>query len=225
MVDKNLKIKFDNGAGSYDRQRRDIIPNMDQIYTIMAELASSEVSGPEILDLGAGTGLLTKHLLKRYSRGSFTLIDLSEKMLNIAKERFEDELNFKYHNQNYLECDFEGPFDIVISSLSIHHLEDIDKKYLYSKIYETLNEGGIFLNADQVLAPTPENEDIYLRNWWEKIETGSLTQAEKKIIIDRMKMDKPASLHYNLKWLKNCGFKNVDVFYKYYNFCILYGKK
>lgn len=147
MVDENLKTKFDRGAKSYDRQRRDVIPNLDQIYTIIAELANSEVPRPKILDLGAGTGLLTEHLLKRYSPGNFTLIDLSKEMLNIARERFKEELNFQYINANYLEYDFEGPFDIIISSLSIHHLEDVDKMYLYSKIYETLKKGGIFLNA------------------------------------------------------------------------------
>ncbi len=30
-----------------------------------------------------------------------------------------------------------------------------------------------FINADQVIAPNPENEYIYQRNWYEKIEKGS----------------------------------------------------
>ncbi len=225
MVDEILKTKFDRGAKSYDRQRSDVIPNMDQIYTIIAELASSEVPGPKILDLGAGTGLLTEQLFKKYSGGSFTLIDISMEMLNIARERFKGNPNFRYIQEDYLKTDFEDSFNIVISSLSIHHLNDNAKKNLYSKVYEILNEGGIFLNADQVLVPSSENEYIYQRNWWEKIETGSLKQDEKEFIIDRMKLDKPSTLKNNLRWLENCGFTNVDIFYKYYNFCILYGKK
>ncbi len=225
MVDEILKTKFDRGAKSYDKLRHDVIPNLDQIYTIIAELANSDVPGPKILDLGAGTGLLTENLFKRYSRGYFTLIDISEEMLNIAQERFKGNHNFKFIHEDYVKTDFEDSFDIVISSLSIHHLKDNSKKILYSKVYEILNHGGIFLNADQVLAPSSENEYIYQRNWWEKIETGSLTQNEKSIIIDRMKLDKTATLENNLKWLERCGFTNLDVFYKYYNFCILYGKK
>jgi len=225
MVDEILKTKFDRGAKSYDRQRSDVIPNMDQIYTIIAELASSEVPGPKILDLGAGTGLLTEQLFKKYSGGSFTLIDISMEMLNITRERFKGNPNFRYIQEDYLKTDFEDSFNIVISSLSIHHLNDNAKKNLYTKVYEILNEGGIFLNADQVLVPSSENEYIYQRNWWEKIETGSLKQDEKEFIIDRMKLDKPSTLKNNLRWLENCGFTNVDIFYKYYNFCILYGKK
>ena len=225
MVDEILRTKFNNGAKSYDRQRSIVIPNLDQLYTIIANLANINVSRPKILDLGAGTGLLTEKIFKKYFRGHFTLIDISEEMLNIAKKRFKENRNFKYILGDYLKIDFEESFDIIVSSLSIHHLEDKDKKILYAKVYEILNNDGIFLNADQVLAPSSENENIYQRNWLEKIEVGTLKQNEKKIIIDRMKHDKPATLENNIKWLKKCGFTNVDVFYKYYNFCVLYGKK
>ena len=225
MVDEILKNKFNKGAKSYDRQRSIVIPNLDQLYTIITDLADSNIPTPKILDLGAGTGLLTENLFKKYSRGSFTLIDISEEMLDIAKKRFKDYHNFKYILGDYLKTDFEESFDIVVSSLSIHHLDDNDKRIIYSKVYELLNVKGIFLNADQVLAPDSENEYIYQKNWLEKIETGTLNQDEKEIIIDRMKHDKPSTLENNIIWLKNCGFTNVDIFYKYYNFCVLYGRK
>ncbi len=225
MVDEILKTKFNKGAKSYDRQRTIVIPNLDQLYNIIADLADSNIAAPRILDLGAGTGLLTENIFNKYSRGYFTLIDISEEMLDIARKRFKDNLNFKYILGDYLKTDIGDSFDIIVSSLSIHHLEDNDKRIIYSKVYELLNDDGIFLNADQVLAPSSENEYIYQKNWWEKIETGTLNQDEKDVIIDRMKHDKPATLENNIIWLKNSGFTNVDVFYKYYNFCVLYAKK
>lgn len=225
MSNKILKEKFDQNARIYDQQRRWVIPCLDDLYTIIADLARSEVPGPKILDMGAGTGLLTQYLYEKFERAEFTLIDLSEEMLNIARQRFKGKPNFKYITGDYVKYDFQDKFDIVASSLSIHHLEDPNKEFLYGKIYETLNEGGIFLNADQVLAPSPSNELEYQRNWREKIEDGSLRESEKISILERMKFDKPAKLEYNLKWLEKSGFKDVDVFYKYYNFCVLYGKK
>jgi tRNA (cmo5U34)-methyltransferase len=225
MVDKNLKTSFDRGAKSYDRQRNDLIPNMKQMYTIIAKLAQTEVPEPKILDLGAGTGLLTEYIFKKYSKGYFTLIDISEEMLNLARIRFEGNPNFNYIHGDYTKTHIDDSFDLIISSLSIHHLEDTAKKILYSRVYEILNDGGIFINADQVIAPNPENEYIYQMNWREKIEKGGLTKNDVKTVIDRMKLDKPATLEKNLKWLESCGFNNVDVFYKYYNFCIFYAKK
>ncbi len=116
-------------------------------------------------------------------------------------------------------------FDIVTSSLSIHHLKHAEKKFLYDKIYSILNDDGVFINADQVLAPNPENERVYHAKWMEYIESGPLTESDKKTIFKRMELDKPATLEDNLKWLKDSRFRDVDVYYKYYTFTVMYGKK
>lgn len=226
-IDKvnTLKEKFDHGAEEYDQQRKHVIPCLEDLYQVISDLATVDVSKPKILDLGAGTGLLTSYLYKRYPDGHFSLLDLSEDMLNIAKERFNNSSNFIYVVADYLKHDLQDSFDLVVSSLSIHHLEHQDKEFLYNRIYEILNPGGVFINADQVLGPNQANEDEYQRNWMEKIEISSLSKSGKKNIYDRMKLDNPSSLKNNLKWLKKAGFEDVDVYYKYYNFVVLYGKK
>ena len=140
-------------------------------------------------------------------------------------DSLEKDSNFSFIVGDYLKNDFGRTFDIIVSSLSIHHLEHQDKEFLYRKIYQHLKPGGVFINADQVLGPHPANEEEYQRNWMEKIDVGSLSESEKKIILDRMQLDNPASLPDNLEWLEEIGFKDVDVYYKYYNFVVLYGMK
>jgi len=225
MKNSALKDKFNENAGKYDSMRKLVIPYFDDLYQITTELAKSDKKSPKILDLGAGTGLLTKYLFQKFTRAEFTLIDISEEMLKIARSRFKDHNNFKYIVNDYSNHEFSDYFDIIVSSLSIHHLEDADKENLYKKVYNALNPHGIFLNADQVIGPTPEIDESYQKNWVAKIEANLRDENEKKLILERMKFDKPATLEDNLKWLKNCGFKDVDVYYKYYNFCIFHGKK
>ena len=220
-----IKKKFDRMAHVYDEQRRWVIPCLDDLYNIISEVAKINITQPSILDLGAGTGLLTEKLFEKYPNAQFTLLDISEDMLNIARSRFADQPQFKYVIANYLEYDFKEKFDIVISSLSIHHLDHVDKEYLYRKVYKILDSGGIFLNADQVLANSPDNEKAYQENWKRKIDSSKLDEEEKLVIFDRMKLDHPATLQENLNWLLECGFKDVDIFYKYYNFCVLYARK
>lgn len=229
-LDQLLKEKFNQGASSYDQQRKHVIPCLEDLYRITSDLATVTGSQVEILDLGAGTGLLTSYLHERYPQGYFTLLDLSEEMLEVARARMNNDSlkkdsNFSFIVGDYLKHDFGGTFDIVVSSLSIHHLEHQDKEFLYQKIYQHLKLGGVFINADQVSGPHPANEEEYHRNWMEKINVGSLSESEKKIILDRMQLDNPASLQDNLKWLQEIGFKDVDVYYKYYNFVVLYGMK
>jgi tRNA (cmo5U34)-methyltransferase len=220
-----LREKFGQGAEEYDRQRKHIIPRLDDLYHIVADLANANVQRPRILDLGAGTGLLTSYIHDKYPQGSFTLLDISKEMLKVARGRFKNGAHFNYVVADYMKYEFKESFDLVVSSLSIHHLKHEDKPVLYQKIYDLLNPEGIFLNADQVLGPNPANEEDYQRNWLEKIEVGSLSKNEKKTILGRMQLDNPATLRENLTWLKNIGYEDVDVYYKYYNFCILYGKK
>ncbi|MGZ7068563.1 MAG: class I SAM-dependent methyltransferase, partial [Methanobacterium sp.] len=63
------------------------------------------------------------------------------------------------------------------------------------------------------------------KNWIQKIKENNFTGPEKDTAVERMKFDDPATLENNFKWLRNCGFKDVDIYYKYYNFCVFYGKK
>ena len=224
MSNEALKEKFNENAEKYDKIRKLIIPCFDELYDITKNLANSKKDKPQILDLGAGTGLLTKYLFEKYPEAEFTLIDLSEEMLKLAKNRFQRYNNFKYITADYLEHDFNS-FDIIVSSLSIHHIEDKEKKKLYKKIYNALNPEGIFLNADQVIGSTPDIDKTYQMNWMEKIDENKFTGPEKDTAIERMKFDKPATLDDNLKWLRDCGFEDVDIYYKYYNFCIFYAKK
>ena len=62
MPNNILKEKFDQNAELYDRQRHLVIPCLDDPYQIITDLAHSEISRPKILDMGAGTGLLTQFL-------------------------------------------------------------------------------------------------------------------------------------------------------------------
>lgn len=229
MEDNNhhylLKEKFSQGAHEYDRQRKHIIPCLEDLYEITSDLAKVNTSKPRILDLGAGTGLLTSHIHRKYPDGDYILLDLSEEMLNIARTRFENLPDFHYVIADYLKHNFEGMFDIIVSSLSIHHLENNHKRILYEKVYQHLNSGGVFINADQVLGPSPANDEEYYRNWLNKIDVGSLSESEKTFIFDRMELDNPATLADNFEWLEEIGFVDVDVYYKYYNFVVIYGKK
>jgi tRNA (cmo5U34)-methyltransferase len=224
--DRNLlRKKFDNAAQAYDKDRKAIIPHFDIYYGTLVQLAQVENENPRILDLGAGTGLLTQLLWKKHPQARFQLVDMAPEMLNIAKNRFSGQESFEYINEDYLKYDFDGLFDMIVSSLSIHHLNHSDIKSLYQKAYDHLNPGGLFLNADEVIAPNSHSEETYQENWLEVIQQANLEEDDKAVILERMKFDNPATLEDNINWLKEAGFKDVDVYYKYYNFVVLYGRK
>lgn len=161
------------------------------------------------------------HLLQQVCR----LIDISEKMIEVAKYRFKDKNNITYIIGDYSKCGFDKKFDIVVSSLSIHHLTDDQKKQLYENIYIILNPGGVFINADQVLGSTPFIETVYKRAWKLTVENSGLSRDEISSAYERTALDRMGTLDDQLKWLKDIGFIDVDCIYKYYNFVVMFGRK
>ncbi len=224
MENNKVKSAFDKAAESYDKNRTKIIPLMEIFYNTAVEL-TNKFENPRILDLGAGTGLLTQLLYEKHPESEFTLIDLSEEMLNVAKERFSDLINFQYILGDYLATDFNGKYDIIISSLSIHHLTSKEKQTLYKKIYEHLNPKGVFINADKVLGNTDKTEEMYISRENEFLENQDITPEERNIVYERRKLDIPSTLEDNLKWFKDIGFINCDVFFKYYHYLVMYAEK
>ena len=189
-----------------------------------------------ILDLGCGDGILTYELLRTDVSISATLVDGSEDMLNKAKERLAGFKNINFIKSSFQEIleknTIRQKFDLVVSSMAIHHLTMNEKKTLFGNIYSYLNEGGYFVNIDVILARAESLEQWYLRLWqgWMDEKKASLGIERERFsdIIMRYKQlneNKPDVLEGQLNALKDIGFKDVDCFYKYGIFAVYGGKK
>lgn len=221
----DVKKQFNDNASQYDSQRKKLVPCFDDFYSIAVSLAETNNVKPDILDIGAGTGLLSSFILKKIPNANLTLIDISEKMIEVAKSRFKDKPNVTYIIDDYTKCQYDKKYDIIVSSLSIHHLTKKEKKQLYISIYSILNPKGVFINADQILGSTPFIETLYKNDWKFKVENSGLSKEEIHSAYERTKLDKMDTLEDQLNWLKDIGFLDVDCVYKYYNFVVLFGRK
>lgn len=221
----SIKNSFDDISQKYDKQRKQLIPCFDDFYHLPLSVMDCKKDGPKVLDIGAGTGLFSSIIFKKYPNAQITLIDLSDKMLEVAKERFSDYPNFEYVVADYTKQEFDNKFDIIVSALSIHHLSAIDKEMLYKKCYCMLEDGGVFINADQVLSPSPNIEKLHSKLWKHAVENSGLSKDAIKQAYERILYDNPSTLEEQLKWLNKAGFKQADSIYKYYHFCVLYAKK
>lgn len=223
----NIKALFDQAAQSYDQTRRRYIPCFDQFYgTVLELLPYSSDAEICILDLGAGTGLLTALLAGALPKAQFTLVDISTEMLARARERFAAEpARFAYQVLDYVTEPLVGDYDVVVSALSLHHTEWVALQQLFHRIYAGLRPGGLFINADQVLGATPANEAFYEANWQQRIRELGCTEEEVAQAVVRMKADRTAPLVYQLTWLTVAGFSDVECWYKDYRFAVYSGVK
>jgi tRNA (cmo5U34)-methyltransferase len=223
---EHIRTAFNATASRYDAQRQWVIPGIDAFYGAAVRAADWPGSAPEILDIGAGTGLLSALLLQRYPAASLTLLDISDQMLNIAHERFSGNPGVRFITGDYSTGDLGGPYDLVCSALSIHHLSHEDKEQLCRRIYDALNPGGAFVNADQAAGETPELEREYMHYWDVFIRNGPLGTDEKaEILKRRASLDRNAKLSAQLQWLYDCGFVDIAVVYRNRTFVVIRGRK
>ncbi len=131
----SVENEFNQKTSEYDGERRALIPCFDDFYGIAIDCIDFKGDNPKILDLGAGTGILSEFLLEKYPNAQITLIDLADKMLKEAEERFKGNNNISIICDNYLTHEFGAKFDIILFSLSIHHLTGSEKKTLIEKYF------------------------------------------------------------------------------------------
>ncbi|MFI5160976.1 MAG: class I SAM-dependent methyltransferase [Sphingobacteriales bacterium] len=221
----DVKEQFSNVSKKYDSQREYLIPCFNDFYTACLPLVKSLTHAKKVLDIGAGTGLFTQFIYDVRPNLHFTLTDLSGEMLKVAKERFEGEDDFEYIELDFSKDPLPGKYDLIISGLAIHHLEDADKAKLYKNVFQALNDGGLFINADQVAGKNVLFDSLYKYYWRETVSHSGLDHEALVQAFERTKLDKLAPLATQLKMLEKAGFNEVDCIYKNMNFAVFGGFK
>lgn len=221
----HLKDVFNHYSQDYDAHRRHFIPCYDTFYQSAVEVLNFDTDSPKVLDLGAGTGLMTAFVLAKYPQAQITLIDQAENMLDLARERFAGLEQLEYIADDYITHQFTEKYDAIVSALSIHHLADEKKQVLYQACFANLKPTGIFVNADQVLSPDPEIEAQLIGIWHDFVKKSDVSAAELEAYYHRTSFDQTASLNEQLGWLLAEGFSKADCIFKYLNFAVFFAQK
>jgi len=224
MTDEAIGI-FDRHAAAYGAQRRRLVPSFDAFYgAAVGALELAERAPGRVLDLGAGTGLLSLAIAERHPRAELVLLDGSGAMLAEARGTLGE------REARFIVGDMSGslpagPWDAIVSALAIHHLEDDGKRALFTRAFRALSPDGLFVNADQVLAPTPALAEAYL-DWHRRraFELGA-TADEWTQARARMSADRCATVEDQLAWLRVAGFVDVDCVFKDHGLAVLVARR
>ncbi len=116
-----------------------------------------EISFNNLIDVGCGTGNLLKLINSRYDV-KIAGVDLTPKMLNIARIKLGDEAELKVADSEELPFD-DNKFDMAICTDSFHHYPHPEK--VLTEIGRVLEPDGILLIADPY-TPTPLRQMVNL---------------------------------------------------------------
>jgi tRNA (cmo5U34)-methyltransferase len=148
-------------------------------YEELQETVAVAARGRNVLELGTGTGETAVRILARNSGARWTGIDASAAMLERARERLPDA---DLRLQRLEDPMPEGPFDLVVSVLAVHHLDGPKKRDLFRRVAEV---GDFFVLGDLVVAE----------------------RAEDAVIEIDWVMDLPSTVPEQIGWLEEAGFE------------------
>jgi tRNA (cmo5U34)-methyltransferase len=213
---------FHRTAATYDSARARLIPPYDRFYATAVSLIPFAPSDPiRVLDLGAGTGLLSAFIRDRFANAQLHLLDLVPAMLDRARQRLGD------HNITYTAADYATEplpsselWHAIVSALSIHHLNHPAKQQLFRRIHSALLPGGVFINAEQVAGPTPQLTARYHQQWLAQCRALGATDQEIADAEYRMQADECASVEDQLAWMRAAGFADADCWFKEGRFAV-----
>jgi len=224
---ENVEDFYDQLSSSYTDLIKKCVPRYDELLSNMFLYLQPDFKPLRILDLGCGTGNLTQRILEHFPDAQIDVLDLSEDILEESRKRFANKSNI-----NYIQADFknmnlpEASYDLVMSSIAIHHVEDPFKFKLYMDVYQSLKKDGLFIFADQTRGI---NDEIYFKNieCWksEAFKLGSTEENWNMWMAHQDAHDFHSPVGWHLENMKNAGFNEVDLLSKYLMWGVFWAKK
>ena len=226
---------------TYDADMELMHPNRSKMVQIALEvLPFPRTAALRGIDLGIGTGYFTECFLNRFPNSRVLGIDGAPAMIELAKAR----LKSSESRVEFIAGDFRklqelapdaGAVDVIFSAYALHHLNRFDKETVLKQVVALLVPAGWFLNADLLVADSPELESrlqqIRIAGIVERAGGADNRFADSALTrqfladLELKEADQPLTLAEDLSLLRSSSLKNVSAFWLEYREFVSGGQK
>ncbi len=146
--------QFHWNPDSYLALMRTEVPEYERLQDETVAATGSDVR--RALELGTGTGETARRVLERHRSAFLVGVDASNQMLAHARATLpNDRAELRVARlQDPLP---DGPFDVIVSVLTVHHLDAVAKTELFERVAQQLAPGGRFVVGDVVVPEDPSD--------------------------------------------------------------------
>lgn len=228
-VDSNIEAKIGNFqfdkqvAKNFDSHVRKSVPFYDEVQRMIVEISDWFIFKNSIVyDLGCASGETIKNLWFKHripKNPMFVGLDSSKEMLDIAAYKLQDCDNIVLR-----KADLNNRIKIQDASLclllyTLQFISPANRQQLLSSIYTGLVDNGALILVEKVVGNNPKfnemwielYEDMKLRNSLKLEQIKAKSKSLRGILLN-YSQDK------NIRLLEQAGFKDIDIFWKWYNF-------
>lgn len=193
------------------------IPGYDEMRRYVFEVSSRLTSGRTVIDLGSSLG----RAYERFADEGYSVVscEVSKPMLEKQRELFGE-----YKNVDIRDCDIIEDFpnikaDIVTSVLTVQFTPIEERQRIIDNVYKILNDGGVFVLVEKVLGNTYDIDSALVSAYYgekQKNRYGHDAIRRKRKSLSGVLV--PVSSEFNKAFLRNAGFRQIDVFWRCLNF-------
>jgi tRNA (cmo5U34)-methyltransferase len=201
------------------------VPFYLEIQRMMTEIAADfAVPGTNVYDLGCSTGTTLVNLDRVLpTEVNFVGIDDSKEMLAKCRGNFENAGVKRHYELQYVDLNqgitLENP-SVVVLCLTLQFIRPLYRESLVESIYKQMNENSCLILVEKVLGEDSLFNrqfieyyyDFKRRNHYNELEISQKREALENVLI-------PYKLMENRELLLKTGFRYVETFFKWYNFC------
>ncbi len=212
-------------AAVFDDMLGRSVPFYDEMQRMMTEVAKDfAVPGTNVFDLGCSTGTTLLRLDAQLPADiKFIGIDNSDDMLAKCRAKFGSQGLARPYELRSLDLNQGIAIDnasVALMVLTLQFIRPLNRDKLIADVYRGLNPDGCLLLIEKVLGEDSLFNRLFIRyyydlkrrNGYSELEITQKREALENVLI-------PYKLLENRELLLRTGFRYVDVFFKWYNFC------
>ena len=224
MQTAQVKDHFRAQAVSY----ADLMTRLIPFYSVQRDVMVALMTAPHdvplrVLDLGCGPGLIAERVLTEFPRAELTLFDLTPEMINAARLRLHDDARVTYRIGDFRCDDIGSSYDVILASLSLHHLEVPERQEFAQRLCRSLTAAGQLITSEVIIDESLSVRERQYQAWRQFM--SSQGEDGEAWYQKHLAKDHPVELSTWLGQLSTAGFASVGCFWRYLNFAVISAMK
>jgi tRNA (cmo5U34)-methyltransferase len=216
QVREHFRVQVPEYAGLIRR----LIPFYDKQQDLLLALIPFErTASLRVIDLGCGPGLLAANVLAEFPNAHLTALDLTSEMIEACRDRLLGNDRVTYQIGDFRNDEFGSGYDVILASLSLHHMTLTERPTFAEHAFQSLAPGGFLISAeviiDESLDVREQQYELWRRYMVAQGEDGNSWYKK------HVAKDHPVEISSWISTLKRAGFASVGCFFRYLNFAIV----
>ena len=224
VFSKPIKKQFEfdeNVASVFDDMLSRSVPFYKENLNLQIDILKDFLeTNDKIIDLGSSTGTFLIELAKKLNKNLLLIgIDSSKAMIKRAQNKASAfGVDIEFIETDFLDFDLNNS-KAIVANYTIQFIRPLKREKLIKKIYDSLQENGIFLMSEKLITENKKLNktmiDIYY-DYKKKMGYSEFEIAQKREALENVLI--PYTMQENIEMLKNAGFKEVEVIFRWNNF-------